>query len=242
MTVEVCAARVEAGDPDRFAAVMATPAALRARLWPLYAVNLEIARAPWASAEPMIAEMRLQWWVDALDALAQEGREPAHEIGAAMAVLRPVAPALAGIAEARRRDCWREPFADAGALWDYLDGTSGALYAAAGELLGTPAGALRDYGRAAGLAAWFLAVPELESRGVAPLPGDQAGLAGEGLALLDRSWRALPRAARAAALPGWEARQILDRARRTPEKIRGGDLRGSEFSRRFSLLRAVFQA
>lgn len=241
-SLDACAARVEEGDPDRFAAVMATPAALRARLWPLYAVNLEIARAPWASAEPMIAEMRLQWWVDALDALAQEGRAPTHEFGAAMTGLRPVADALAGIAEARRRDCWRTPFADAGELWAYLDETSGALYTAAGTLLGVPDLALRDYGRAAGLAGWFLAVPELDRRGIEPLPAPVAELAEGGLSALSQSWRALPRASRVAALPGWEARQILSDARRAPERVQQGRLRNSEFLRRFSLLRAVFQA
>lgn len=240
-SLDACIARVEAGDPDRFAAVMASPAPVRARLWPLYAVNLEIARAPWVSAEPMIGEMRLQWWIDALEALAQ-GREPAHEIGAAMTVLAPVAGVLSGIAEARRADCWRTPVTDAGALWDYLDQTSGALYAAAGVLLGTPSEVLRPYGRAAGLAAWFLAAPELERRGIAPLPAGVSDLAGEGLALLVRSRRALPIAARVAALPGWEAERLLERARRAPERVLAGDLRGSEFSRRFSLLRAAFRA
>ncbi|MFM2355945.1 MAG: hypothetical protein RLZZ528_1681, partial [Pseudomonadota bacterium] len=54
-----CAAMVEASDPDRFAATMATPAPLRARLWPLYAYNLELARAAWASPEPLVCQMRL---------------------------------------------------------------------------------------------------------------------------------------------------------------------------------------
>ncbi len=55
MNLRDCAERVEKGDPDRFAATMAAPPAARARLWPLYAVNLEIARAPWASSEPATA-------------------------------------------------------------------------------------------------------------------------------------------------------------------------------------------
>ncbi|TNF18762.1 MAG: phytoene synthase, partial [Rhodobacteraceae bacterium] len=59
---QACAAIVEKGDPDRFASAMAAPVAARARLFPLYAFNLEVARAPWVTQEPMIAEMRLQWW------------------------------------------------------------------------------------------------------------------------------------------------------------------------------------
>ncbi len=49
MSIAACAALVERGDPDRFAATMAAPMAARARLWPLYALNLEAARAPWVT-------------------------------------------------------------------------------------------------------------------------------------------------------------------------------------------------
>lgn len=249
--LETARARVEAGDPDRFAATMATPAALRDRLWPLYAVNLEIARAPWVSAEPMIGEMRLQWWVDSLEALMLRGHEPRHDIGPALAGLRPVAGDLIAIAEARRRDCWPDGFADAAALGDYIEATSGGLYAAAGQLLGADAQAravLRDYGRAAGHAAWLLAVPEFERRGRAALPdaapGAVAALARGAAADLARAAGALrrvPAPARLAALPGWEAAAILRRAARAPARVAEGHLRGSEFSRRFSLLLAALR-
>ncbi|PKP73045.1 MAG: phytoene synthase, partial [Alphaproteobacteria bacterium HGW-Alphaproteobacteria-6] len=49
MSLAACAEMVRAGDPDRFAATMAAAPAIRDRLWPLYAANLEIARAPWAA-------------------------------------------------------------------------------------------------------------------------------------------------------------------------------------------------
>ena len=39
-------------------------------LFALFAFNLEVARAPWVTQQPMIAEMRLQWWCDALDEIA----------------------------------------------------------------------------------------------------------------------------------------------------------------------------
>ena len=76
MSVAACAALVERGDPDRFMAVMAAPVALRVRLFPLYAFNLEIARAPWVTTQPMIAEMRLQWWRD----VVAEPAPRAHEV------------------------------------------------------------------------------------------------------------------------------------------------------------------
>lgn len=76
MSVEACAKLVERGDPDRFLAVMAAPVAARAQLLPLYAFNLEVARAPWVTKEPMIAEMRLQWWRD----VVAEASPRAHEV------------------------------------------------------------------------------------------------------------------------------------------------------------------
>lgn len=250
-SLRAAAARVEAGDPDRFAATMATPAHWRSALWPIYAANLEIARAPWVSAEPMVGEMRLQWWVDVLEALAADGRPPAHEIGAALAAVAPAAPALAAIAEARRRDCWGEPFADGAELESYLEETSGALYAAAGLVLGAgqeAQRALRDFGAAAGAAAWLQAAPELARRGREALPTgfaehDIAAFADRALVRLALAQDGLRRAgpaARLAMLPGWQAQAMLQKARSTPQKVAQGDLPGSEFSRRFSLLRRAF--
>lgn len=75
-----CAGIVERGDPDRFRAAMAAPPKARAVLFPLYAFNVEVSRAPWASQEPMIAEMRLQWWRDALDEIATGKPARRHEV------------------------------------------------------------------------------------------------------------------------------------------------------------------
>ena len=75
-----CAQLVERGDPDRFAAAMAAPVRARAVLFPLYAFNLEVARAPWLTQESMIAEMRLQWWRDALEEIRAGGLVRRHEV------------------------------------------------------------------------------------------------------------------------------------------------------------------
>ena len=77
--LNACAALVEKGDPWRFRTVMAAPVAARAKLFPLYAFNVEVSRAPYVTAEPMIAEMRLQWWRDALEEIAN-GAPRRHEV------------------------------------------------------------------------------------------------------------------------------------------------------------------
>ncbi|MCE2750015.1 MAG: squalene/phytoene synthase family protein, partial [Rhodobacter sp.] len=127
MTVAACAALVQRGDPDRFMAVMAAPVAARARLFPLYAFNLEVARAPWVTQEAMIAEMRLQWWRDTVESLAGQGPVRAHEVAAPLAqVVRGQGLPLAvmdRLVEARRWDIYREPFEDRAAFDAYLEDT-----------------------------------------------------------------------------------------------------------------------
>ncbi|MDP3339917.1 squalene/phytoene synthase family protein [Frigidibacter sp.] len=250
MSVEACAALVEAGDPDRFLAAMAAPPAARARLWPLYALNLELARPPWASAEPLVAEMRLQWWVDTLDRIAAGERPRTHEVAGPLADLiaetgQPVAP-LQAIAEARRLDCWGEPSTDTEGLLAYLGDTAGNLMLAAGQALGAPEAAypaLQDAGLAAGIAAWLVAVPDLIARGRAPLPDPSpeaiASLARTGLDHLTRARKAratLPATAIPALYPAWQANALLSLAAKDPARVLGNTLRLSEFSRRGRLL------
>ncbi|OWY15471.1 hypothetical protein B6V72_02495 [Thioclava sp. F34-6] len=244
-SLQASAEAVRQGDPDRFAATMAAPAELRDRLWPLYAANLEIARAPWASSEPMVAEMRLQWWVDALEALSEQ-REPPHEIGPALVSVAAPARHLIAAAEARRADCWPEPFDDISSLWAYLDQTSGALYWAAAEALGAPNEAeiaVRSFGAGAGLAALLQAWPDLAARGRPPLAAPDAEtlrqLAAEGQARLEPARKLRLGAAKAALLPGWQARAVLARAHGSDDPLAPGALVLSEFRRRSGLLRAA---
>ena len=109
-----CAEIVEQGDPVRFSAAMASPLAARKVLFPLYAFNIEVSRAPWLTKEPMIAEMRLQWWRDVLEEIAQEKPVRAHEVSTALAgVIDPKgAEALDALVAARRWDIYDEAFED----------------------------------------------------------------------------------------------------------------------------------
>ncbi|MFT3973049.1 MAG: squalene/phytoene synthase family protein [Amaricoccus sp.] len=211
---------VERGDPDRWRTAMAAPPDARPGLLTLYAFNLELARASWVASEPLLAEIRLQWWADAV-AEIYDGRAPRrHE------VVEPLAATIARadlprrlfdeMIAARRLDA-ESPLAD---VTGYVDHTAGNLMELAARHLGAEGGALpvvRDFGRAAGIAALLRALPELAARGRAPLPPglDPAALARDGLAALDRA-RAhrdrVPRTALPALLPGWLAARTLRRA------------------------------
>jgi phytoene/squalene synthetase len=229
-----CAGLVERGDPDRFLAAMAAPPGARDVLFPLYAFNVEVSRAPWVTQEPTIAEMRLQWWRDALDEIAQGGTPRRHEVVTPLASLLddPACAVLDRLVLARRWDIYRDPFEDAAAFDSFLDDTAGGLMWVAGRALGAPAGAepaLRNLGYAQGLAAWFRAIPALEAAGRVPLVDGRAeavaALAEAGLARLEKGRKgqgALPRRARAAVLPAWQAAPVLRTVARDPRRVADG--------------------
>ena len=253
MSVDACAAMVQRGDPDRFAATMAAAPALRNILWPLYAFNLELAKAAWASAEPMIAEMRLQWWRDALGEVGAEvgsgGRVRAHDVLGPLAdVVRTHGLQLAlleGMIDARRWDLGRGGFGDAAGLAAHLDATAGHLMVLAARALGAAPAAepvVRRFAFGAGVANWLLAVPVLAARGRQPLvDGSEAGivaLARQGLAALAgaRSERRLVAGQAAPALlAGWQAGALLGQVVAEPGRVLAGSMGQSEFARRGGL-------
>ncbi|EBA17873.1 hypothetical protein RSK20926_19082 [Roseobacter sp. SK209-2-6] len=241
-----CAELVQQGDPDRFLATMAAPVEARPLLFALYAFNLEMSRAPWASQESMIAEMRLQWWRDTGAEIAQGGPVRRHHIATPLA--RRLDPSLAtcidAMAEARRWDIYRDPFEDAADLDRYIDATSGNLMWMAAAALGeADESTVRSFAYGAGLAGWFRAIPELVAQKRVPLlDGTSEGvrtLAKKGLSKIKAAHRhrgKVSRPASAAMLPGWQAQAILKQVVENPDRVAEGALGTSEFRRRSSLL------
>lgn len=244
MSLDACAANVQRGDPDRFLAVMAAPVAARARLLPLYALNLEIARAPWVSTEPMIAEMRLQWWRDVVTEptpRAHEVARPLHDLIQSAGLPLDV---LDRMIEARRWDIYRDPFEDQAAMDAYLEDTGAGLMWLSACALGAAPEAeqpVRAYGWASALASYLRAIPELAARGRVPLVDGRSQavsqLALRGLIRLNAARRTgVPRAQRPALLAGWQAEGLLKQAARDPAAVAEGRLQLSDFARRGRLL------
>ena len=132
MSLQACANLVARADPERFAAAMAAPMAVRSVLLPVYAAAAEVARAPWLTQEPVIAEMRLQWWRDVFEEI-EEGKVRKHEIVCALSkVLTPKgAQALDKMVLARRWDIYKEGFDSPEALLSHVrDITMGPMLAA----------------------------------------------------------------------------------------------------------------
>jgi len=243
MSLQACAETVKQGDPDRFLATMASPISARKVLFPIYAFNVEVARAPWVTQETMIAEMRLQWWRDALDEIRLGGMVRRHEVITPMSGLIDTegAEILDKLVQARRWDVYKDPFTDVAHFNAYLDATAGGLLWASSRALGARdcEEQARNIGWASGLTNWFLAVPHLKAMGRVPLVDDRpeaiAELARNGLAKLKQS-KAVCGVMRPAMLSAWRAQALLKMVFRNPGIVVNGELAQSEFVRRGSLL------
>ena len=248
MSVEACADIVKRGDPDRFLAAMTADPARRRILFPLYAFNVEVARAPWLTSEPMIAEMRLQWWRDVLEEIQAGANVRRHEVVTPLAEVldKEAAEALDANVAARRWDIYKDPFEDDAHFKDYIISTSGVLLEQAVRLTCDSAPkaeleAARAVGYAQGLANWFLAIPELEARKRIPLvdgrPPAISELAQGGLDELSKARAYGSQKASAAVLrSAWRSRTILQQVVEAPERVAECSLGTSEFARKFSLL------
>ncbi len=177
MSFDACAEMVRAGDPDRLRTVLASPRDVRARLLALYAFNVEIARAPWVTQEEMIAEMRLQWWVDAIGEIYDGKPVRQHE------VVIPLAHVIKehdlprdlfdGLIAARRFDIYKDPHEHRAAFDDYIHATSGNLMRLAALSIGADDHALdiiRRFSYGVGVANLLRALPQLYAAGRSPLP------------------------------------------------------------------------
>lgn len=245
MSIDACAALVEKGDPDRFLATMAAPPAARARLFPLYAFNLEIARVPWVTEQPLIAEMRLQFWRDVLDAPTPRAHEIAGPLHGVIQDSGLDIITLQRMIDARIWDISRDPHVSAQALAAYIEDTAAGLMWAAGQALGADREtepALRALGWASGLANYLRAAPALKDKTREPLPDESPeairALAETALEKL-RFARQNRRVLGPAALSAWLAGPILSQAARKPERVLDGSLGTSEFTRRSRLLWAA---
>ncbi len=249
VSIDACAELVARGDPDRFAATMVAPPELRAKLLPLYAFNLEVARAPWVTQEPMIAEMRLQWWADAIDEIFEGSKVRHHE------VVTPLAAVIAKagleradfdalIAARRLRDAAGVAMDKTRDLKAYIDATSGGLMALAAKAAGADpqiCAIARCFGQGSGAANLLTALPALQVNHRMFLPPDPdrvvTVLREFGTAQLRAARQGRSRISRAIApvfLCGWQADYILSRAG-SHENVWNNVLLPSEFRRRLTL-------
>ena len=128
---------------DRYLAALLAPPAVRDDLLALAAFAGELARIPGYVSEPMLGEIRLQWWRGAVDGLATgAGIATGHPVGNALGrTMRrhrlPVA-ALHDLIDAQAARLDDLPFQDLTALKDNLARWDGTLFRLAWRILAPP--------------------------------------------------------------------------------------------------------
>jgi phytoene synthase len=208
---------IRTSDPDRYIASLFAPTAKRPLLFALYALNHELAKIADNVREPMMAEIRLQWWRDALEE-ARAGKPRGHDVLQGMAAVFanadiPQEP-LDAMIDARVLDVSGETFVDMAALETYADATSGNLMRLASRVLNGPADEpAREAGIAYALTGILRAVPFHAARRKLFLPLDL--LAAENLDAEDVfAAREIPKIKRVFDALAVRAREHLAAARR----------------------------
>ena len=206
---------------DRYLAARLAPRAVHRDLIALAAFVGDTARIAATASEPLIGEIRLQWWRDVLRPGPAEGEATGNPVADALreAIARHALPAEPFAKLLDARSCVLNPeFGMSGAALDqHLDETEGAAFRIAACILGVPPGEAADklvfaagqsYGRVQLLRTVPLMLEARQRSARAHLVNDWAELAP---AILDgarsslqqvrRNSRAAPESANAAILP-----------------------------------------
>jgi 15-cis-phytoene synthase len=171
-----CAEIVRTGDRDRYLSDLFAPATIRPHLFALHAFNTDVARIRDSVSQPMLGEIRLQWWHDALH--GDPGGHPiASSVKTAIAEFKLPLEAFDNLLEARKFDLYDDPMPSLNDLEGYAGETSSALMQLAAIILagGKDPGTteLSGHGGVAyALAGLLRALPTHAQRRQCYLPGD----------------------------------------------------------------------
>ena len=150
------AAAARAQEPDRYLAALYAPEPGRRRLIALAAFQGEITRIPTLVREPLLAEIRLQWWRDAVLAVSQgdvTGNPLADSLSESFAAKTLPIGLLLGMIDAASVSLATPDVNDPQALRMHLNKSHGAAFSLAARALGAAhSSALETAAREAGLA------------------------------------------------------------------------------------------
>jgi phytoene/squalene synthetase len=153
--IDYCLQQIRRFDRDRYLTVLAAPGTAAADLAVLYAFNLELALIRDSVSEPMLGQIRFQWWREAIDGI-RAGTPRRHAVVVALAELaarRRLDPAhFTRMIDARERELIDPPPIDLAALEAYAADTSGSLLALCAEAAGIEAASVAELTRALGIA------------------------------------------------------------------------------------------
>lgn len=135
-----CGDQVRRYDRERFLTALFAPPALREDLFTLYAFNLELARVRETVREPIMGQIRFQWWRDALAEMSVGAPLRQHAIADALAgvVQRHDLPLawFEQLIDGREQDLDTDPPADLATLINQCRMSAGMLTRLAARILG----------------------------------------------------------------------------------------------------------
>ncbi len=166
-------------DYDRWLTTLYGPPAVREAIFSVLAFHAEIARIRETVSEPLLGDIRLQWWRDTLSSIAA-GAVPAHPVAEALAKTIPNYQLniddFRKIIDARSRDMDPVPFNKAGELLEYADQTGGILNTLILQMTGETSedglAAARQVGKAYALTGIIRAIPYHVAQDVLRIPTD----------------------------------------------------------------------
>lgn len=147
---------VRDGDSDRFLTALFAPDSRRNGLFALYAFNLEVARVAEAVSEPMMGQIRLQWWRDRIAEIyagqPPTGAEVPQALCQAIRDNNLPRDSFDALLEAREQDMSSEPPATIDDFEVYAESTSGELVSLALHTLGVADESAHEAGQHLGIA------------------------------------------------------------------------------------------
>lgn len=170
-----CEAQVRRDDPDRWLASLFWPEAARRHTHALLAFSLEVAKVRATVSEPMLGEIRFQWWRDAINAGQGGGNPVAKALLDTVARFNLDAERLLALIEARSFDLYDDPMPSEAALERYARDTSSTLFEAVARILAPgrlPPPALDAAGRAYAITGLLRGLPWQVMKGQLFIPLD----------------------------------------------------------------------
>ncbi len=191
--LDIARVAARAYELDRYLAALLASPPLRNDLIALAAFAGEVARIPPLVTEPMMGEIRLQWWRDAIensDPSARTGHPVADLMRATVARHRLPLGLLLGFIDAHAGHLYDTPLPDEAALRAYLARTEGALFELGLRILGRSDLPAPEFaataGHAYGLVRSLTELPALWSQGRTLIPASRLTAAGVSIAELRR--------------------------------------------------------
>lgn len=227
--VKFCASLLQKSDPQRFRSIMAAPEKLRPYYFVIFAFNVEISRAPYITKEPMIAEIRLQWWLDVLDDIISEIAVLKHSVATPLSkyIGKIQAKELKLLVNARRWDVYSNKFKDFSELKKYLFDTTVILFrVAAGCERGKNEKDFQNACMAIALANYLMATPGLKKAGKVPISGlptneieEQCKISLENLEIAKIKWSDFTEQEQWVLFTGWKSKKILSSISKNLDKL-----------------------